>query len=130
MLSPAQASALAQPPETLAAQLQATLDWLGAAAEGSVRRVITLGDAAQAVHLSQNHFCTVFSQETGSTFIEYLTGLRLERARELLEGTQMRSSQIAQEIGYRDPHYFSYLFKKHTGLSPRDWRRERQTGES
>ena len=46
LLTPAQASALAQPPETLAAQLQATLDWLGAAAEGSVRRVITLGDAA------------------------------------------------------------------------------------
>ncbi|NLG58347.1 MAG: response regulator [Clostridiales bacterium] len=91
---------------------------------------ITLGDAAEAVHLSPNHFCTVFSQETGSTFIEYLTRLRLERARELLEGSQARSSSIAHQVGYRDPHYFSYLFKKHTGLSPRDWRKQRLAGEA
>lgn len=91
---------------------------------------MTLGDVAQAVHLSPNHFCTVFSQETGTTFIEYLTHLRLERARLLLGSTQARSSQIALQVGYRDPHYFSYLFKKHTGSSPRDWRKEHHAGES
>lgn len=83
---------------------------------------ITLGDAARHVHLSVNHFCTVFSQETGTTFIEYLTRLRLQRAKELLENTGLRSSDIAQQAGYRDPHYFSYLFRKNTGLSPRDYR--------
>lgn len=87
---------------------------------------ISLGDAAKSVHLSPNHFCTVFSQETGLTFIEYLTGMRMERARDMLGKTQMRSSDIAVEVGYRDPHYFSYLFKKHTGVSPRDYRRTQQ----
>ena len=90
----------------------------------------SLGDAAQSVHLSVNHFCTVFSQETGFTFIEYLTRLRMERARDMLAKTQMRSSDIAMEIGYRDPHYFSYLFKKHMGVSPRDYRKAQQEGET
>lgn len=91
---------------------------------------LSLGDAAQSVHLSLNHFCTVFSQETGFTFIEYLTQLRMERARDMLAKTQMRSSDIAVEVGYRDPHYFSYLFKKHTGVSPRDYRKAQQAGET
>lgn len=91
---------------------------------------VSLSDAAASVHLSLNHFCTVFSQETGTTFIGYLTHLRLERAKQLLENTQMRSSEVALEVGYRDPHYFSYLFKKNSGLSPRDWRKERQVDGS
>lgn len=87
---------------------------------------LTLSDAARHVHLSVNHFCTVFSQETGTTFIEYLTQLRLQRARELLENTTLRSADIAPGIGYRDPHYFSYLFKKNTGFSPREYRNHRK----
>jgi two-component system response regulator YesN len=76
------------------------------------------------VALSNNHFCTVFSQEMGITFTEYLTGLRLNRAKELLRTSSLRSSDIAYQVGYNDPHYFSYLFKKNTGLTPRDYRRE------
>jgi two-component system response regulator YesN len=88
---------------------------------------LTLSDAARHVHLSVNHFCTVFSQETGTTFIEYLTQLRLQRAREMLENTTLRSAEIAPGIGYRDPHYFSYLFKKNIGLSPREYRNRQKT---
>ena len=50
----------------------------------------------------------------------------MNRAKELLRTTQMRSSDIAYAVGYNDPHYFSYLFKKHTGMTPRDFRREAQ----
>ena len=50
--------------------------------------------------------------EYGQTFIEYLTTLRMEHARELLRCTGKRSSEIAAEVGYKDAHYFSYLFKK------------------
>lgn len=85
---------------------------------------ISLHDVAKHVALSNNHFCTVFSQETGSTFTEYLTGLRISKAKELLRATSMRSSDIAYQVGYNDPHYFSYLFKKNAGLTPRDYRRE------
>ena len=83
---------------------------------------ISLHDVANHVALSNNHFCTVFSQETGITFTECLTGLRLSKAKELLQGTRLRTSEIANQIGYNDPHYFSYLFKKHTGVSPREYR--------
>lgn len=83
---------------------------------------MTLSDVAKHVALSNNHFCTVFSQETGSTFIEHLTGLRMKKAREMLKSTDKRSSEIAIAIGYNDPHYFSYLFKKYVGMNPREYR--------
>ena len=71
-----------------------------------------------------SRFSTVFAQETGQTFTEYLTSLRIARARELLRTTDLRSSQIAFEVGYNDAHYFSYLFKKNTGLTPSEYRRQ------
>ena len=54
---------------------------------------------------------------------DYLIYLRLNKAKELLRSTNERSSQIAREAGYNDSHYFSYLFKKNTGLTPSDYRR-------
>ena len=84
---------------------------------------LMLQDAADEVHLSQSHFSTVFAQETGLTFTQYLTALRIGKAKELLEATEMRSSQIALEIGYNDSHYFSYLFKKNTGMTPGEYRK-------
>ncbi len=85
---------------------------------------ISLGEVAGEVALSNNHFCTVFSQETGMTFTEYLTNARMRRAEELLRTTAQRSSEICSQVGYNDPHYFSYLFRKYYGMSPRDYRRE------
>ena len=90
---------------------------------------LMLQDVAGEVHLSQSHFSTVFAQETGLTFTQYLTALRIGKARELLEATEMRSSQIAQEVGYNDSHYFSYLFKKTTGMTPSEYRRKNRSTE-
>ena len=90
---------------------------------------LMLQDVAGEVHLSQSHFSTVFAQETGLTFTQYLTALRIGKAKELLEATEMRSSQIAQEVGYNDSHYFSYLFKKTTGVTPSDYRRQNRPEE-
>lgn len=84
---------------------------------------LTLRDVAGHVALSNNHFCTVFSQETGVTFTEYLTSARMGKARQLLRDKQMRTSDVAFAVGYNDPHYFSYLFKKNEGVSPRDYRK-------
>ena len=58
--------------------------------------------------------------------IEYLTTLRMNKAKELLRCTGMRSSEIAGEIGYKDAHYFSYLFKKTQGMTPSDYRKARE----
>ena len=74
--------------------------------------------------MSDSRFSAVFGQQMGMTFTEYLTTLRMSKAKELLSATAMRSSEIAQAVGYNDPHYFSYLFRKHTGMTPSDFRRQ------
>ena len=56
------------------------------------------------------------------TFVEYLTKKRIERAKELLRQTDLRSAEIAAEVGYKDPHYFSFVFRKTQGCTPRDYR--------
>ena len=83
---------------------------------------ICLHSTAAAVNFSPNHFSAVFSQECGITVIEYLTNVRIEAAKRLLRNSSMKSSDIAYEVGFNDPHYFSFIFKKVTGISPRDWR--------
>ena len=84
---------------------------------------LMLQDVAGAVGMSQSHFSTVFAQEMGITFTQYLTALRIGKAKELLAATAMRSSEIAFAVGYNDAHYFSYLFKKHTGMTPSEYRK-------
>ena len=83
---------------------------------------ISLHVVAEEVGFSPNHFSTIFSQETGQTFVEYLTQVRLEAAKALLRQSGSRMSDIAFAVGYSEPHYFSYLFKKHVGMTPRDYR--------
>ena len=83
---------------------------------------ISLNTVANVANVSSNHFSALFSQNMGQTFIEYLTSLRMNKAKELLRCTGMRSSEIAGEIGYKDAHYFSYLFKKTQGMTPSDYR--------
>lgn len=83
---------------------------------------ISLHTVAEQVNISPNHFSTVFRQETGETFINYLTNIRLNHAKTLLETTQMRASDIGYEIGYNDTHYFSHVFKKNTGKTPKEFR--------
>ena len=83
---------------------------------------ISLNRVAQTIGMSPNHFSSIFSQEMGMTFIEYLISRRMERAKELLRTTQLRSSEIAYRVGYRDPHYFSSTFKKMQGTTPREYR--------
>lgn len=83
---------------------------------------ISLNSVAASVNLSPNHFSTIFSQETGQTFIEFLTSVRMEKAKELLRSTSMKTAEVAFAVGYKDPHYFSYLFKKTQECTPREFR--------
>ena len=83
---------------------------------------LSLNTIAEHVNFSPNHLSTVFSKQTGQTFIKYLTDFRMTKAKELLRCTGKRSSEISIEVGYRDPHYFSYLFKKTQGMTPTQYR--------
>jgi two-component system response regulator YesN len=83
---------------------------------------MSLNQVAAYVSHSPSHFSAMFSQGTCQTFKEYLTELRMKKARELLRTTSLRSSEISYQIGYGDPHYFSYIFRKNTGLTPTEFR--------
>lgn len=85
---------------------------------------LSLNDAAAAIDVSPNYFSAIFSQEMGTTFIEYVTKKRMDKAKKLLRQSDMHTSDIALEVGYKDPHYFSFVFKKTQGCTPRDYRNE------
>lgn len=80
---------------------------------------ITLEDVAAAVNLSPNYFSNMFKQEFGVTFIDYLTQVRLESAKELLEENELSLKEISFMVGYKDPNYFSRVFKKRYYESPK-----------
>ena len=83
---------------------------------------ISLHTVAEEVNVSPNHFSTIFRQETGETFINYITKIRIEKAKYLLATTSMRTSDVGYEVGYNDTHYFSYAFKRNTGMTPKEFR--------
>ena len=83
---------------------------------------LSLNEVAKEVGVSANYLSAIFSQNMQKTFIEYVTGKRMDRARYLLNTTDRSSGDIAAEVGYKDPHYFSFVFKKTQGLSPREYR--------
>lgn len=83
---------------------------------------LLLNEVAATVNLSPSHFSVVFGRETGESFKDYLTRIRIERAKELLRTTNMKCSDVAYQSGYSDPHYFSYVFRKNTGLPPQQFR--------
>ncbi len=90
---------------------------------------LSLNQLASHVNVSPNHLSTIFSQKTGQTFIRYLTEYRMDKAKEMLRCTSMRSSEISEAVGYKDPHYFSYTFKKTVGMTPTNYRGSRDHDE-
>ena len=97
----------------------AVLDYID---ENYYKETISLNEVADAVNMSANYLSAIFSQNMQKTFVEYITCKRVDRAKKLLRETDKSSGEIAQEVGYKDPHYFSYVFKKKSGCSPREYR--------
>lgn len=83
---------------------------------------ISLNTIAAEVGMSPSYFSSIFSEEMGKTFVEYLTEIRMDRAKELLMCSSMKTSEIGYEVGYKDPHYFSYIFKKTQNCTPKEFR--------
>ena len=88
--------------------------------ENMANSEFSLDDVAGLLFISPNYLRQLFKQETGMTFVEYLTRARLEHARFLLGSTDMKVSEAAELVGYKDPRYFSSCFKKMFHISPSD----------
>ncbi len=83
---------------------------------------LTLDKVASKVNISPNYFSSLFNQETGMTFIEYLTDIRMAKAKEYLRCSGRKITEIGYLVGYLDSHYFSYIFKKTQNCTPSEYR--------
>jgi len=86
---------------------------------------LSLEEAAQAVNASTRHFCKVFKQATGITFTDYLSRVRVEKAKLLLANANLRVSEVAFQVGFDSISQFNRSFKRITGQTPTEFRRER-----
>lgn len=105
--------------------LKKALDYIE---ENYTQESLSLNTVAGEVNVSANYFSAIFSQMTGGTFTEYVTQKRMEKAKKLLRQTGRHTGEIAQEVGYKDPHYFSFVFKKTQGCTPREYRAGGKSG--
>ncbi|WP_020620683.1 response regulator [Paenibacillus daejeonensis] len=83
---------------------------------------VTLEVISEQVHVSPAYFSRLFMRETGRTFVDYLTGLRLDEARKLLRHSELTVYEVAERVGYRNARYFLKLFKASQGLTPTEYR--------
>jgi two-component system response regulator YesN len=83
---------------------------------------ITLESAAEEIHVTPSYLCMLFKQQTGLNFIEYVNRFRVRQAERLLQGSSLKSYEIAFEVGFQDEKYFHNLFKRYTGVTTRQFR--------
>ena len=103
------------------AMLKKVLDYID---DRYTDEAFSLNDAASAANVSPNYFSAVFSQEMDMTFIEYVTKKRMDKAKKLLRQSKRSTAEVAAQVGYKDPHYFSFVFKKTQGCTPREYRND------
>ena len=90
---------------------------------------LSLGDVADHVYVSQWHLSKLINKDTGQSFFDLLSSMRIERAKVLLATTNMKLSTIAMEIGYNEPNYFSHVFRKLEGITPKEYRNRTQSDQ-
>ncbi|HKL80365.1 MAG TPA: AraC family transcriptional regulator, partial [Mobilitalea sp.] len=90
--------------------------------EENYHRDISLDDVSRYADISPYYFSKLFKEETGENFIEYLTNIRIEQAKKLLQNRDMSIKIICADTGYSDPNYFSRIFKKQVGVTPTEYR--------
>ena len=90
---------------------------------------LTLKDVCEHLGMSTSYFSSIFKKDTGMTFLKYLNHIRMEKAKQLLRETDLRNYEIAEKVGFSDPHYFTIAFKKMTGETPQKYARENQSDQ-
>ena len=85
-------------------------------------RDISLDEVSREVNISPYYFSKLFKDSTEQNFIEYLTNLRMDKAKELLLTTDSSMKEICSMVGYADPNYFSRTFKKNIGVTPTEYK--------
>lgn len=83
---------------------------------------ISIGKVCQHLHISTGYFSSIFKKEMKMTFVSYLLQIRLEAAKEMLRSTELKAFEIAERIGFADPNYFSFCFRKKYGQSPKEYK--------
>ena len=85
-------------------------------------KALNLDEVSYYVNVSPYYFSKIFKEGTGENFIEYLTNIRIEKAKELLSNTDYSMKEICVMVGYSDPNYFSRSFKKNVGVTPTEYK--------
>ncbi|MBC8473168.1 MAG: helix-turn-helix domain-containing protein [Planctomycetes bacterium] len=97
--------------------------------DANYNKPITLADVARASHLSVSRLAHIFKEQMGVTIIDYLTSVRIERAKQLLLATDQNCTEICFEVGYNNQSYFTRTFKGFVGMTPRQFRTKNQRKE-
>jgi two-component system, response regulator YesN len=90
--------------------------------EKNYRENITLAKIAEMVYMNPNYFCEVFKSQAGENFIDYVTRVRVEKAKALLRDMKIKTYEVSALVGYDDPGYFSKVFKKFVGITPGEYK--------
>ena len=90
--------------------------------EDNYKKDISLDDVSRTVDISPYYFSKLFKEQTGENFVEYLTNIRIENAKKLLQNCDLSIKNICADTGYSDPNYFSRIFKKLVGVTPTEYR--------
>ncbi|WP_238916963.1 response regulator [Clostridium sp. YIM B02555] len=88
-----------------------------------VENEVALSTIANYMHMNKNYLCEIFKKKTSMSLLDYMTKVKMERAKKMLRECEDRSYEIADKLGYRDPEYFSKLFKKYSSMSPTEYRK-------
>ncbi|CAM2792487.1 response regulator [Paenibacillus sediminis] len=83
---------------------------------------ISISKVCKHLHISAGYFSNIFKKEAKTTFVNYLMQIRMEAAKDMLRSTDMKTFEIAEQIGFSDPNYFSFCFRKKFGISPKEYR--------
>ena len=89
--------------------------------ERNYQKDLSLEDVARFIQISPFYLSKIFKKEIGENFIDYLTGIRIQKAKEFLANPLLTIKDICYQVGYKDPNYFARVFKKTCGITPTEY---------